>query len=154
MPPRHSSSSNASGKTATAPPPRRVRVLLPLPLDRAYDYLDELEPPLKEGDFVRVPFAGRERTGCVWSCDPTAEGTGGEAVDAKKLKQVIARRDAPPLPADIARFIDWASRRTRTSIRGPMIPSAPRRCCVRPASKIATMTASSKGLTASRSGSS
>ncbi len=109
MPPRHSSSSNASGKTATAPPPRRVRVLLPLPLDRAYDYLDELEPPLSEGDFVRVPFAGRERTGCVWSCDPTSEGTGGEAVDAKKLKQVIARRDAPPLPADIAGFIDWAA---------------------------------------------
>jgi len=63
------------------------------------------DPALAEGDFVRVPFAGRERTGCVWSCDPAVD----EAVDEKKLKHVITRRDAPSLPADVSRFIDWAA---------------------------------------------
>ena len=105
MPLHHSSSSRPSGKTATEPLPRRVQVLLPLPLDRAYDYLDALDTPLGEGDFVRVPFAGRERTGCVWSCDPVCN----EVVDEKKLKHVIARRNAPPLPAPMARFINWAA---------------------------------------------
>ncbi len=105
MPSRHTSSSQHSCTHATDSPPRRVRVMLPLPLDYAYDYLEDLDPPLTEGEFVRVPFAARERTGCVWSCHPGS----GSAVDVKKLKHVIARRDAPPLPTDVACFIDWTA---------------------------------------------
>ena len=48
--------------------PARVAVLLPLPLERAYNYAvpDELASVIAPGAFVRVPLAGRERVGVVW----------------------------------------------------------------------------------------
>jgi primosomal protein N' (replication factor Y) len=83
----------------------RVRVLLPLPLVGPYDYRvpEELALALTPGDFVRVPLGKRSEIGVVWDGAPSQE-----VADAR-LKNVIARLDAPPLPAESRRFIDWVA---------------------------------------------
>ncbi|HEY8012666.1 MAG TPA: primosomal protein N', partial [Dongiaceae bacterium] len=76
--------------------PDSLAILLPLPLSGSYDYLgDDVAP----GDFVVVPLGKRETIGVVW-------GPGTGEVAASKLKAVIAKLDAPPLPEITRRFID------------------------------------------------
>ena len=75
----------------------RVRVLLPLPLVGAYDYRVPEELALAPGDFVRVPLGKRSEIGVVWDGAPAQE-----VADAR-LKNVIARLDAPALPAESRR---------------------------------------------------
>lgn len=86
--------------------PLRVKVLFPLPLDKAFDY--ELPPgtTAAAGDFVRAPFGPRDVIGVVWS-----EPFRGDDVDAdqRKLKSILEILDAPPLPADVVDFVDWAA---------------------------------------------
>jgi len=76
--------------------PDSLAILLPLPLAGSYDYLGENLAP---GDFVVVPLGKRETIGVVW-------GPGTGEVAANKLKAVIAKLDAPPLPEITRRFID------------------------------------------------
>ncbi|MDB5375990.1 MAG: primosome assembly protein PriA, partial [Rubritepida sp.] len=45
---------------------RRVRVLLPLPLESAYDYRLPPELAAGPGSFVEVPLGGRVSLGVVW----------------------------------------------------------------------------------------
>jgi len=81
----------------------RVRVLLPLPLAGAYDYRVGPGLALKLGEFVRVPLGRRQAIGVVWG------GSAGEGVAEAKLRNVSARCDAPPLSAEMRRFIDWVA---------------------------------------------
>ena len=62
---------------------RRVKVLVPLPLGAAYDYL--LPPGLDAapGSVVRVPLGPREVNGVVWE---TADAADTE-IDPAKLKR-------------------------------------------------------------------
>jgi primosomal protein N' (replication factor Y) len=76
--------------------PDSLAILLPLPLAGSYDYLGE---GLVPGDFVVVPLGRRETIGVVW-------GPGTGEVAESKLKAVIAKLDAPPLPEVTRRFID------------------------------------------------
>src|SRR6185369_14563900 len=76
--------------------PDSLAILLPLPLAGSYDYLGE---GLAPGDFVVVPLGKRETIGVVW-------GPGTGEVPESKLKAVIAKLDAPPLPEITRRFID------------------------------------------------
>jgi len=85
-------------------PPRRIGVLLPLPLAGPYDYLVPEDIRVSEGDFVRVPFGNREMTGVVWK--DTGDGKG---VDPKRLKTILERLDAPPLPDVMRQFISWVA---------------------------------------------
>ncbi len=99
--------SAAKGLLSTEEAPTgRVRVLLPLPLDRAYDYAVPADlDPLAPGDIVSVPLGKRSLTGVVWDAD-TAES---RPVDAAKLKPVAHRYDVPPVPPVLRRFIDWVA---------------------------------------------
>ena len=54
----HTSTAPASGEL------RRISVLLPLPLDGAYDYLVPAALDLPRGQLLRVPLGGREVLGC------------------------------------------------------------------------------------------
>ena len=100
-------SSNGGGASANASPPATVAVLLPLPLDRAYDYTvpGDLEEAVVPGSFVRVPLGGVERVGVVWG-----EGEGG--VEPARLKPVIAVLEAPPMTEPLRRLVDWAAEYT------------------------------------------
>src|SRR4030095_8593153 len=81
----------------------RVRVLLPLPLTGAYDYRVPEELALVRGASVRVRLGKRSEIGVLWDGAPAQE-----VADAR-LKNVIARLDAPPLPEESRRFIDWVA---------------------------------------------
>src|SRR5258705_6706503 len=84
--------------------PARCRVLLPLPLAGAYDYEADPALALAPGDFVAVPLGRRETIGVVWDA-----AQGDDGVDQARLKPVIARLDAPTLPAVSRRFVEWAA---------------------------------------------
>ncbi|MBI5162462.1 MAG: primosomal protein N' [Magnetospirillum sp.] len=91
---------------AANPPARhlsgsRVAVLLPLPLAGVYDYRVG-EQTLADGDLVAVPLGRREVWGVVWG-----PGSGGCAEG--KLRPVIRRLDARPLPDGVRRFVDWVA---------------------------------------------
>ncbi len=84
-----------------------VPVLLPLPLDTAYDYVIPEGEALHPGDFVLVPIGPRKEIGVVWERD-----AGAKRVDPKKLKAILDRFDLPPLPETARRFADWVARYT------------------------------------------
>ena len=103
-----SRSSDREGGSASAPPsnppPATVAVLLPLPLDRAYDYAvpEELGADIAPGSFVRVPLGRVERIGVVW-------GEGEGDVEPARLKPVTAVLEAPPMTEPLRHLIDWAA---------------------------------------------
>jgi primosomal protein N' (replication factor Y) (superfamily II helicase) len=80
----------------------RVGVLLPLPLEGAYDYEAPPDAAVAPGDFVAVPLGKRTLAGVVWG---EAKGD----VAPKKLKRIAERLPAPPMPAELRRFIDWVA---------------------------------------------
>ena len=94
---------SASARPST-PPPATVAVLLPLPLDRAYDYAvpEELAADIAPGSFVRVPLGRVERIGVVW-------GEGEGDVEPARLKPVTAVLESPPMTEPLRRLIDWAA---------------------------------------------
>jgi primosomal protein N' (replication factor Y) len=84
--------------------PARVRVLLPLPLVGAFDYLADPELVLRPGDFVRVPLGRRVEIGVVWDAARAGEA---EPPPAHKLKHVLDRVGDCALPEVTRRFVDW-----------------------------------------------
>ncbi|WP_119167140.1 primosomal protein N' [Algihabitans albus] len=84
--------------------PRRLRVLLPLPLSGAFSYSVPPGLELSPGDIVTVPLGRRDVVGVAWDSAPEEDG-----VPVGKLKPVVARLDLPPLPDAHRRFIDWVA---------------------------------------------
>ena len=85
---------------AVSGPPAQVAVLLPLPLSDPYDYRLPADLAAPPGAFVTVPLGRRELTGVIWG---GAQG----GVEPARLKDVVAVRDTPPMPASLRRFIEW-----------------------------------------------
>ncbi|HYC14991.1 MAG TPA: primosomal protein N', partial [Stellaceae bacterium] len=102
---RHASSAAAPSRAPALA--RRVSVLLPLPLEGAYDYRVPEGMRLAPGDFVAVPLGSRAQIGVVWDT-PT-----GEVAEAK-IKEVAEKLDAPPLPRELRRFVEWVAGYTLT----------------------------------------
>ena len=81
----------------------RVSVLLPLPLDAAYDYKADPALALECGDVVEVPLGQRRMIGVVL-------GPGGdESVPEERLRPVIRRLDTPRLPKTVIDLVDWTA---------------------------------------------
>jgi primosomal protein N' (replication factor Y) len=102
MPARHASSRATGDGAEAAHAAIRLAVLLPLPLAGVYDYLAPSALALEPGDFVRVPLGRRRVEGVVWG-----EATGDVAT--AKLKAVVERLAAPPLPDELRRLVDWVA---------------------------------------------
>ncbi len=86
--------------------PRLVRVAVPVPLIRLFDYLlDDSLPAPQVGCRVRVPFARREVTGVVLELPTSSD------MPAEQLKPLAAVLDEAPLldPGLIADLM-WAAR--------------------------------------------
>ena len=81
---------------------RSVAVLVPYPVDKAYDYLVPPNMQLAAGDYVSVPLGNREINGVVWG-----DGTGDVAPE--KLKSVISKHYLPRMPAVQRKFVDWVA---------------------------------------------
>jgi primosomal protein N' (replication factor Y) len=87
---------------------RRIRVLLPLPLAEALDYLapeDALAPDA--GSFVQVPLGARSLVGVVW------DGA-GEELPAERLKPIHDILSAPRLRPELRRFVERVAAYTMT----------------------------------------
>ncbi len=99
------------------PPGEPVSVLIPRPPGRALDYL---APPggCSAGDLVEVPLGSARALGCVWGA---AEG----ALERARLKSILRRLKAPPLPAEIRLFLERAAAYTFTPL-GLMLALATR----------------------------
>ena len=80
----------------------RVAVLLPLPVETAYDYLVPEGLELVPGDIVEVPLARRFEVGVVW-------GPGLGDVAPAKLREVVHKLELPGLPEVLRKFIDWVA---------------------------------------------
>ncbi|MBI1366340.1 MAG: primosomal protein N' [Alphaproteobacteria bacterium] len=91
-----------AAETAEAAP-ARVKVLFPLPLFQAFDYIAPPGMTLAPGDFVIAPFGPRDALGVVW------RGEAGEDVDPAKLKTIAEKLEAPPLSPEMIGFIDWVA---------------------------------------------
>jgi primosomal protein N' (replication factor Y) len=81
---------------------QRLSILLPLPLAGAYDYRADPALGLRRGDFVVVPLGSRDVIGVVWG-----EGTGDVA--EVKLRDVVGRLEALPLPDVVCQLVDWVA---------------------------------------------
>lgn len=84
----------------------RVKVLFPLPLDKAFDYELPPEMSVAPGDFVRAPFGPRTIIGVVWGAPFVGDD---DQKRRRKLKSVTETIDAPPLAAEVVDFIEWAA---------------------------------------------
>jgi primosomal protein N' (replication factor Y) (superfamily II helicase) len=94
-----------TNQEATFAPGAQVAVLLPLPLEGLYDYRVAPEMVLAPGDFVEVPFRGRRLSGVVW-------GRGTSNLADARIKEVLARHQAPRLPEVSRRFLAWVANYT------------------------------------------
>ena len=135
---------------------RHVRVLLPLPLPSALDYLapDGGVPP-EPGSFVRVPLGGRSLVGVVWG---VAEGE----LPVERLKPVVETLPIPPLRPELRRFVERVAvytmappgsvLRMTMSVGNALQPPRPRRVCAASSAGLAALSgiASAKSLTPAR----
>jgi len=119
-------------KISSSPKPR-VKVLLPLPLEDAYDYAVPEDLQLTPGDFVKVPLGPRQATGVVW--DKPLQETESDVPDTR-LKTVLHRLPAPPMPLENRRLVEWVSSytlakqgtvlRMTMSVPAALVPEKPR----------------------------
>ena len=131
MPDRPANS--AGGEVDRSERARRLRVMLPLPLPDALDYLVPDAAALPEpGSFVRVELGSRRLVGVVW------EGDGGEAA-VERLKPVLEVLPTPPLRPELRRFVERVAGYTMAppgmvlrmamSVEEALLPPSPRRVC-------------------------
>src|SRR5947209_18681879 len=151
-----SAANTATPSMVSPEPARRIRVLLPVPLPDALDYLAPENPPLPEpGAFVRVSLGSRRLIGVVW------EGE-ADGVPEDRLKPIVEVLPTPPLRPELRRFIDrvaaytlappGAVLRMAISVEEALLPPAPRRVCAATPAGLAALAepAGGKQLTAAR----
>src|SRR5882762_5098234 len=121
----------------------RVRVMLPLPLPEALDYLppDGAMPP-EPGRFVRVGLGSRRLIGVVWDA-------GDGEVPVERLRPVLDILPTPPLRPELRRFVERVAAYTLTppgmvlrmamSVEEALLPRAPRRVCAITAAGLAAL---------------
>ena len=100
-------------------------VLLPVALNRTYDYLLRDGVTAAPGNFVLVSFGAQARIGIVWDA-PFADGRDMTNAKLKAVAGVLA--EVPPLPVLSLRFAEWVARYTLSPLgmvaRMMMGPSA------------------------------
>ncbi len=79
-----------------------MRILVPYPMDKAYDYIVPHNLHITQGNYVCVPLGNREIIGVVW-------GEASGDVNPDKLKSIISKYDIDPMPREHRDFIDWVA---------------------------------------------
>lgn len=82
----------------------RVKVLFPLPLPVAFDYLAPAGEPLAIGTFVKAQFGPRRIWGVIWP-----SGDGVDALESNRLKSIDEVSSLPPLAPSVIDFVDWVA---------------------------------------------
>jgi len=86
---------------------RPVSVLVPVAVAAPYTY--RAPPGTAPGDIVEVPLGTRDVVGVVWDDPPDPE------IGHNRLRPISGFFDAPPLPAETRRFVDWVANYTLTT---------------------------------------
>jgi len=86
-----------------------MAVLVPYPVDKAYDYAVSEGEDVAVGDYVLVPLGGREVTGVVW-------GVAAGDVDPAKVKAMHARHSLTPMAQEMRDFVEWVAEYTLTPL--------------------------------------
>lgn len=81
-----------------------VPVLVPVPLDTAFDYLWPFDSEPRPGMPVEVPFGPRRLCGIVWEQPSTSPSP------RARLRPVARLLDCPPLPGPLLKLIAWTAR--------------------------------------------
>jgi primosomal protein N' (replication factor Y) len=79
--------------------PPILRVAVPSPLRRTFDYLSPTDPPPQAGVRVRVPFGRREAVGVV------VASAADSVLPRERLKTAVPVDDAPLLPPDVLELL-------------------------------------------------
>ncbi len=121
---------NLQEKLFEEKPPPCVKVLVPYPIDKAYDYIVPDGLSVRQGDYVCVPLGRREVTGVVW-------GEASADINIGKLKAIVSKYDLEAMPSVHRDFIDWVAGYTLSplgsvlkmslSARGGLTPPKPAR---------------------------
>ncbi|MEM6780951.1 MAG: primosomal protein N' [Pseudomonadota bacterium] len=80
-------------------------VLVPYPVDKAYDYALPDTIHAESGSYVIAPLGNRTVPAVVW-------GDGAGDVQTDKLKAIVSNYDLPPLPDVHRKFLDWVAQYT------------------------------------------
>src|SRR6266481_1064676 len=127
----------------------RLRVLLPLPLPAALDYLvPEGAVSPEPGSFVRVPLGTRSLVGVVW------EGTEGE-LPAGHLRPLLEILPLPQLRPELRRFVERVAAYTMAplgmvlrmtmGVAAALEPPRPRRLCALASAGYAALSGAAPG---------
>lgn len=81
---------------------RRLKVLVPFPVEKAYDYAVPDHLDINIGDYVSVPLGGRSTYGVVW-------GEGDDDLPDSKVKGIREVFALPPMPASQRSHIAWVA---------------------------------------------
>jgi primosomal protein N' (replication factor Y) len=84
-------------------------ILVPYPVDKAYDYAIPPDMDVQDGDYVTVPLGGREVSGVVW-------GAPAGDVNPAKIKSALYKHDLAPMAEVQRKFIDWAAQYTMSPL--------------------------------------
>jgi primosomal protein N' (replication factor Y) len=128
---------------------RRLRVLLPLPLPTALDYLvPEASSTPEPGSFVRVPLGRRSLVGVVW------DGSSDELA-AERVKPLLETLPTPPLRPELRRFVERVAAYTMAppgsvlrmtmSVPEALQPLRPKRVCGASPSALAVLAKAQTG---------
>lgn len=82
----------------------RLKVLFPLPLPRAFDYLGLTPDAPPIGSFVKAEFGPRRIWGVVWPVQGDFD-----PIDNSRLKTIEEIVDVPPLGKPVIDFVEWVS---------------------------------------------
>ena len=87
---------------------RIAPVLLPLPLNKTYDYQIPADTNVQAGSYVRVSFSGQTLIGVVWSS--LAPEIARDIIDKAKLKTILdVQAHVPPMTPELMRLVTWVS---------------------------------------------
>jgi len=82
---------------------KKVQVLTPYPVDKAYDYFVPEDIQVNLGDYVLVPLGKKEVIGIVWSL------SGAGDIENDKIKYILKKYDFPPFTEEQRKFVDWVA---------------------------------------------
>jgi primosomal protein N' (replication factor Y) len=78
-----------------------VQVLLPIAIDRPFDYAVPENIECAVGDIVEVPFRGKTAFGVIWGQQDTSY--------SGKVKEIIRKINLPPLSIENRQFVTWVA---------------------------------------------
>ena len=88
---------------------KRLKVLVPFPVDKAYDYAVPEHLDIGNGDYVSVPLSNRGTFGVVW-------GEGDDTLDSAKVKSIRDVYQLPYMPKEHREFINWVAQYTCSAL--------------------------------------